>query len=172
MPHGNVSMHVAVPGPFLDKTALIVIDTHSKCPEVITMSSTTSQSTIEVLCSLFSQYMGCLNNLGQRATHSLPLKNSLMRFMKIAQPHAYHPVSNGLFKPSIVLWRLIKGKEWHLTKGCCSFCSAIKHHRKLPQTLPQVNFPRVSATNKTGFSQNCQSRVVSNQWNDPSWLAF
>ena len=49
-------LHVDFAGPFLGRTFLIVVDAHSKWPEVITMSSTTSLSTIEVMRSLFSRY--------------------------------------------------------------------------------------------------------------------
>ena len=48
-------LHVDFTGPFLGKTFFILVDAHSKWPEVVTMSSTTSQSTIEVLRS-FSRY--------------------------------------------------------------------------------------------------------------------
>lgn len=44
-------------GPFLGRTFLIIVDTHSKWPEVITTSSTISQSTIEVMSPLFSRFV-------------------------------------------------------------------------------------------------------------------
>ena len=49
-------LHVDFASPFLGKTFLIHVDAHSKWPEVIPMPSTTYQSTIDVLCSLFSRY--------------------------------------------------------------------------------------------------------------------
>ena len=48
-------IHIDFAGPFLGKMFLIVVDAHSKWPEVVTMPSTTSQSTIDALCSMFSQ---------------------------------------------------------------------------------------------------------------------
>ena len=42
-------IHVDFTGPFLGKSFFIVIDAHSKWPEVIEMSSTTSAQTIPVL---------------------------------------------------------------------------------------------------------------------------
>ena len=42
-------LHVDFAVPFLGKTFLILVDAHSKWLEVVTMSSTTLQSTIEVL---------------------------------------------------------------------------------------------------------------------------
>ena len=49
-------VHVDFAGPFMEKTYFIWVDAHSKWPEVITMSSTTSQKTIDVLRSLFARY--------------------------------------------------------------------------------------------------------------------
>ena len=49
-------IHIDFAGPFLGKMFLIIVDTHSKWPEVIVMPSTTSQTTIETLQTLFSRY--------------------------------------------------------------------------------------------------------------------
>ena len=49
-------IHVDFAGPFLDQMFLLVVDAHSKWPEVIPMKSTTASSTIRVLRSLFSKY--------------------------------------------------------------------------------------------------------------------
>ena len=43
-------------GPFLGKIFLIVVDAHSKWPEVLIMKSTTSQSMIETPHALFGHY--------------------------------------------------------------------------------------------------------------------
>ncbi len=42
-------IHIDYAGPFLNKMFLVVVKAHSKWPEVIQMSSTTSQNTIEAL---------------------------------------------------------------------------------------------------------------------------
>ncbi len=49
-------IHVDFAGPFLGTSFLIVVDAHSKWPEVIEMSSTTAAKTIQVMRHLFSQY--------------------------------------------------------------------------------------------------------------------
>ena len=49
-------IHIDFAGPFLDEMFLVVVDAHSKWPEVIQMSSTTSFKTIEALRSLFAKY--------------------------------------------------------------------------------------------------------------------
>ncbi len=49
-------IHIDYAGPFLNKMFLVVVDAHSKWPEVIQMSSTTSQNTTEALQALFARY--------------------------------------------------------------------------------------------------------------------
>ena len=49
-------IHVDFAGPLFDKSYLVVVDAHSKWPEVWEMSSTSSLKTIEVLKHLFSMY--------------------------------------------------------------------------------------------------------------------
>lgn len=47
-------IHVDFAGPFLNKMFFIIVDAHSKWPEVFEMTSTTSHSTIEVLRHVFA----------------------------------------------------------------------------------------------------------------------
>ena len=49
-------IHVDFAGPFMNKSYLLVTDTHSKWPEIIEMNSTTTQKTITELRKLFSAY--------------------------------------------------------------------------------------------------------------------
>ena len=49
-------VHIDFAGPFMNRTFLIVIDAHSKWPEVIEMNSTTAQQTIVELRKLFAAY--------------------------------------------------------------------------------------------------------------------
>ena len=48
-------IHIDFAGPFLTKMFLIVVDAHSKWPEVIQMSSTTTSKIIEALGNLFAR---------------------------------------------------------------------------------------------------------------------
>ena len=77
----------------------IVVDAHSKWPEVVAMSSTTSTSTIEALRSMFSHYglpEQLVSDNGPQST-----SDEFAQFMKgngikpiLCAP--YHPSSNGL----------------------------------------------------------------------------
>ena len=49
-------IHVDFAGPFLGKSFLVIVDAHSKWPEVFEMSSTTASKTIATLRHLFSAY--------------------------------------------------------------------------------------------------------------------
>ena len=49
-------IHVDFAGPFLHKTFMIVMDAHSKWPEVIEMPETTSSTPIKELRKLFASY--------------------------------------------------------------------------------------------------------------------
>ena len=49
-------IHVDFAGPFMGKMFLVVIDAHSKWPEVVEMPSTTAQKAVDELRKLFSAY--------------------------------------------------------------------------------------------------------------------
>ena len=49
-------VHVDFAGPFQGKMFFIMVDAHSKWPEVMTMSSTTTQHTIDALTAVFARY--------------------------------------------------------------------------------------------------------------------
>ena len=84
---------------FLGKTFLILVDAHSKWPEVVTMSGTTSQSTIEVLRSLFSRYglpEQIVSDNGTQFTSDEFAQFIEWNRIKHIRSAPYHPSSNGL----------------------------------------------------------------------------
>ena len=92
-------IHVDFAGPFLGTSFLIVVDAHSKWPEVIEMSSTTAAKTIQVMRHLFSQYglpQQLVSDNGPQFVSEefgLFLKQNGVKHIKTAP---YHPSSNGL----------------------------------------------------------------------------
>ena len=96
--YGWQRVHIDYAGPFLGYSYLIVVDAYSKWPEVIPMTSTTSNSTIKALMQLF-------------ATHGLPERivsdngpqftsEEFKQFMEIngikhTLSAPYHPSTNG-----------------------------------------------------------------------------
>ena len=91
-------IHVDFAGPFLGKMFFIVVDAHSKWPEVISMSTTTSLATVAELTRLFASYgipQQLVSDNGPQFTSGEFkefLRTNGVRHIQIAP---YHPSSNG-----------------------------------------------------------------------------
>ena len=90
------SIHVDFAGLFLGKMFFVVVDAHStcKCPEVLVMNSSTSQSTIEALRSVLD-VMDCQHSWFQIKAHN---SNDFVHFLrsngvKHIGSACYHPLS-------------------------------------------------------------------------------
>ena len=93
-----VRNHVHYAGPFLRKMFLVVVDAHSKWPEVLIMNSTTSQSTIEALRTLFGRYELPTQLVSNNGSHII--SSEFAHFLrgigvKHIQSVPYAPSSNG-----------------------------------------------------------------------------
>ena len=92
-------LHIDFAGPFLGKTFFILVDAHSKWPEIVEMKSTTSQQTIFVLRNLFATYglpLQIVSDNGPQFT-SAEFEHFLkMNGVKHILCSPYHPSSNGL----------------------------------------------------------------------------
>ncbi len=92
-------VHVDFAGPFRKRMFLILVDGHSKWPEVIEMSTTSSEKTIEVLRRIIARYglpQQLVSDNGPQFT-----SEEFARFMKTngikhIRTTPYHPSSNGL----------------------------------------------------------------------------
>ena len=88
-------------GPFLNRMFLIVVDAHSKWPEVIPMSSTTAVQTIQALRQLFGTHgipEQLVSDNGSQFVSdefAMFLKQNGVKHIRCAP---YHPSSNGLAK--------------------------------------------------------------------------
>ena len=91
-------IHVDFAGPFLGKMFFIVVDAHSKWPEVIPMSTTTSMATVAELNRLFASYgipQQLVSDNGPQFTSGEFkefLRTNGVRHIQVAP---YHPSSNG-----------------------------------------------------------------------------
>ena len=91
-------IHVDFAGPFLGKSFFIVIDSHSKWPEVIEMSSTNSTQTITVLRRFFSTYglpEQLVSDNGPQITSEEFKTFMKSNGIKHIRCSPYHPSSNG-----------------------------------------------------------------------------
>ena len=91
--------HVYFAGPFRGRTVLIVVDAHSKWPEVVQMKTTTAAASIQELCKLFSTFglpEQLVSDNGPQFVSSKFaqfLKNNGEKHIKSAP---YHPSTNGI----------------------------------------------------------------------------
>ncbi|CAG2187289.1 unnamed protein product [Mytilus edulis] len=92
-------VHIDFAGPFLGSMFLIMVDAHSKWPEVIKMKNITSESTINVLRTIFSRNgipSRIVSDNGPQFT-SQEFENFMqLNGIKHIRSAPYHPSTNGL----------------------------------------------------------------------------
>ena len=91
-------VHIDFAGPFQNRMYLIVVDAHSKWPEVIEMTTTTSQKTIMELQRLFSMYgvpAQLVSDNGPQFTSEEFVSFAKRNGIKHIRCVPYHPSSNG-----------------------------------------------------------------------------
>ena len=92
-------VHIDFAGPFRNKNFLIVVDAHSKWPEVIPMATTTSTATIRELRRLFASYglpEQLVSDIGPQLVSDEFQEFLKMNRIKHLRSAPYHPSSNGL----------------------------------------------------------------------------
>ena len=165
-------LHVDFAGPFLGKMFFIVVDAHSKWPEVIAMSSTTSQSTIDVLRSLFSRYglpEQIVSDNGAQFTSDEFTQFMKLNGIKHIRSAPYHPASNGLAERFVQTFkRAMKASEGEGRTLNQRLSQFLFSYRASPQatttTSPSELFlGRTLRTKLDLLRPNCQSHVVSKQ---------
>lgn len=91
-------IHIDYAGPFKHTHFLIIIDAHSKWPEIIETKSTTSAKTIEILTSIFARFGSPLqivsDNRPQFTSEQFQSFCNINRIEHI-RTSPYHPMSNG-----------------------------------------------------------------------------
>ena len=112
-------------GPFQGSMFMVIVDAHSKWLEVVPMSTTTTEKTLDVLRSMFARY-GLPEQL---VSDNRPqfISSEFERFMKVngikhIRTSPYHPASNGeaerfvqTFKHSLKASKMIQD---HLVRSC------------------------------------------------------
>ena len=91
-------VHIDFAGPFQNKMYLIVIDAHSKWPEVVEMTTTTSHKTITELQRLFSTYgipTQLVSDNGPQFTSEEFTSFMKRNGIKHIRSAPYHPSTNG-----------------------------------------------------------------------------
>ena len=91
-------VHVDFAGPFQGKMFLLVVDAHSKWPEVVNMTTTSAQCTIEELCRMFASYgipEQLVSDNGPQFVSGCFEEFMKMNGVKHIKCTPYHPSSNG-----------------------------------------------------------------------------
>ena len=108
-------IHVDYAGPFLGKMFLVVVDAHSKWPEVLIANSTTSHSTMEALRTLFGRYglpQQLVSDNGPQFVSSEFSHFLSTNGVKHIRNAPYHPSSNGQAERFVqTLKRSLKASE-------------------------------------------------------------
>ncbi|KAL2077680.1 hypothetical protein ACEWY4_027184 [Coilia grayii] len=97
-------IHIDFAGPFEGRTFFVVVDAHSKWPEVILMDSTSSAKTIEVLRGLFSHYgvpEVLVSDNGPQFTSEEFANFLTSNGIKHKRSAPFHPATNGLAERSV-----------------------------------------------------------------------
>lgn len=91
-------IHVDVAGPFMNSMFLIVVDAHSKWPEVFPMKSTTTTLTIDLLRDLFARHgipQQLVSDNGPQFTSEEFRHFMKMNGVRHSMSSPYHPRTNG-----------------------------------------------------------------------------
>ena len=91
-------VHVDFAGPFQGKMFLLVVDAHSKWPEVVSMTTTSAQCTIEELRRMFASYgipEQLVSDNGPQFVSGCFEEFMKMNGVKHIKCTPYHPSSNG-----------------------------------------------------------------------------
>ena len=92
-------IHVDFAGPFLGKMYFIIVDAHSKWPEVFEMPSTSAEQTVCTLRNLFASYglpLQLVSDNGPQFVSSCFEQFMKVNGIKHIRCAPYHPSSNGL----------------------------------------------------------------------------
>ncbi|KAJ7983700.1 hypothetical protein DPEC_G00373820 [Dallia pectoralis] len=92
-------IHVDFAGPFEDRMFLVMVDAHSKWPEVAIMKSTTAGKTIEKLGEVFSRFGSPLQLVSDNGPQLV--SQEMTTFLQVngvqhIRSAPYHPSTNGL----------------------------------------------------------------------------
>ena len=161
-------IHVDYAGPFLGEMFLIVVDAHSKWMEVLKMSSTTAESTINAIRFLFSFHglpQELVSDNGPQFVssefHTFMVKNGV----KHIRCSPYHPSSNGEAERAVRTFKEAmktkKSEPGTLNQKLASF---LLSYRTTPHTLTgaapaELMFGRNLRTRLDVLKPNLHNRV-------------
>lgn len=165
-------IHIDFAGPFLNKMFLIVVDAHSKWPEVIQMTSTTSAKTIDVLRTLFDRYglpEQLVSDNGPQFTSEEFTAFMTSNGVKHIRTAPYHPSSNGQAERFVQTFkRGMKAGEESAPSLNARLSQFLLAYRSTPHATTNVSpselfLKRKIRTRFDLLKPDLQSRVMSKQ---------
>ena len=134
-------VHLDFAGPFMGENFFIMVDAHSKWPEVHHMKSTTATRTIEVIRQTFAQH-GLPTEV---VTDNGPqfVSEEFEQFMKVngvkhIRAPAYHPSTNGEAERFVQTFKKAMKSSKSKYSWNRRICTFLLHYRTTPHTVTGV----------------------------------
>ena len=109
----------------------VLIDAHSKWPEVVEMKPTTAEKTIEVMRTMFGSYgipEQVVSDNSPQFTSDEFTEFMKQNRIKHIRSTPYHTPTNGLAERFVQTFKRVNGVEDHSIRGWSVFYSAIVPH--------------------------------------------
>ena len=165
-------IHVDFAGPFLGHMFFVIVDAHSKWPEVEMMTSTTSNKTIEVLRSQFARHglpEQLVSDNGPQFTSDEFEKFLKGNRVKHILTAPYHPASNGLAERFVrTLKHSLKASSGDGRSVCHRLAEFLFEYRATPHATTGVSpdelfLKRPLRTRFDLMRPNAKEQVMSKQ---------
>ena len=165
-------LHIDFAGPYLNKMFLVVVDAHSKWPEVIPMHTATSATTIQALRNMFAKFglpdQIVSDNGSQFCSDEFQsfLKVNGIRHIRSAP---YHPSTNGLAERFVQSFKLAmksaKASETTIHECLARYLIAYRNaaHNTTQASPASLMFGRPLRTRLDLINPTCSRGVLNSQ---------
>ena len=165
-------VHVNFLGPFMNRMFFVMIDAHSKWPEVFVMKSTTSEKTISVIRSVFARNGLCKQLVSDNGSQFV--SSTFAHFMKSngithLRSAPYHAATNGqaerfvqTFKQSM---RAMKNEPGDMNKNIANFLLSYRNtvHATTHETPAKLFLNRTLRTRLDLLKPSVEKQVRDSQ---------
>ena len=167
-------LHIDFAGPYLDKMFLIVVDAHSKWPEVVPMNSATSASTIKALRFIFARFglpQQIVSDNGAQFTSSEFNSFVTSNGIRHIRSAPFHPATNGLAERFVQSFKAAmksaKASKNTVDKHLASFLIAYRNssHGTTTSSPAMLLLGRPLRTRLDLLDPSSEARVLDQQTN-------